>query len=102
MSGCSMSLLTAAAFWVLVPAAAQAQGQAAGLPDGAGKELVEGVCTACHQTNQITRSSGYTREGWQELTGTMIDLSGSPEEQARDRRLPGDAFPAERPRGRPS
>ena len=48
---------------------------------GPGKELVEGVCTGCHQTNQITRSSGYTREGWKELTGTMIDLSGSPEER---------------------
>jgi virginiamycin B lyase len=53
------------------------------LPDGAGKELVEGVCTGCHQTNQITRSSGYTREGWAELTSTMIDLSGSPDEQER-------------------
>ena len=82
MSGCSMSLLTAAAFWVLVPAAAQAQDEAAELPDGEGKQLVEGVCTACHQTNQITRSSGYTREDWEELTATMIDLSGDPETRA--------------------
>ncbi|MGQ7845164.1 Vgb family protein [Granulosicoccus sp. 3-233] len=54
---------------------------AAGLPDGAGRELVDGVCTACHQTNQITRSSGYSAEGWKELTSTMIDLSGSPQQQ---------------------
>ena len=82
MPGRSMTLLTAAALWTLVPVAAQAQSQASELPEGAGKELVEGVCTACHETNQITRSSGYTREDWQELTGTMVDLSGSPEDQA--------------------
>jgi virginiamycin B lyase len=51
------------------------------LPQGPGRELVDGMCTACHQINQITRSSGYTREGWKELTGTMVDLSDSPEEQ---------------------
>jgi virginiamycin B lyase len=65
----------------LVPFAAQAQSQAPELPDGAGKELVEAVCTSCHQTDQIARSSGYDRAGWQELFGTMIDLSGSPEER---------------------
>ena len=81
MPGRSMTLLTAAALWLLAPAA-QAQSQASDLPDGAGKELVEAVCTACHQTNQITRSSGYTREDWQELTGTMVDLSGDPQDQA--------------------
>ena len=52
---------------------------AAALPEGEGRELVESVCTGCHQTNQITRSSGYTQEGWRELTSTMIDLSGAPE-----------------------
>jgi virginiamycin B lyase len=56
-----------------------AQDQSNDLPAGPGKEVVQGVCTACHRTNQITRSSGYTRAGWQELIGTMIDLSGSPE-----------------------
>jgi virginiamycin B lyase len=65
--------------WGLVPAAAQSQGS--DLPEGAGKELVLAVCTGCHQTSQITRSSGYTQAGWQELTGTMVDLSGSPDER---------------------
>ena len=51
------------------------------MPQGAGKELVEGLCVMCHQTNMITASSGYTRDGWKELIGTMIDLSSSPEEQ---------------------
>jgi virginiamycin B lyase len=67
--------------WVLVAFAAKAPVQASDLPEGAGKELVEGICAQCHRTNKITRSSGYTREGWQALTGTMIDLSGNPEEQ---------------------
>ena len=98
----SIASLAGAFLGVSVPVAAQAQSQAPELPDGAGKELVEAVCTACHQTNQITRSSGYTADGWQELIGTMIDLSGSPEQQGEITAVPRDAFPAERPAGRPS
>jgi virginiamycin B lyase len=77
----SMASLAGALLGALVPVAADAQSRASELPDGEGKELVEAVCTACHQTNQITRSSGYTKDGWKELAGTMIDLSGSREEQ---------------------
>jgi virginiamycin B lyase len=51
-------------------------GQPTPLPEGEGKQLVQGVCVACHDSNQITRSSGYTREGWRELIQTMIDLPG--------------------------
>ncbi len=66
----------------LVPLAAEAQSQGLGLPEGAAKRLVEGTCSSCHQTNMITTSSGYTRDGWKELIGTMIDLSRTPAEQA--------------------
>src|SRR5262245_41914547 len=79
----STACLMAAAFCGLAPLTAEAQGNPTGLPDGAAKALVEGVCTACHPVNQITQSSGYTREGWKELTGTMIDLSKTPEEQSK-------------------
>jgi len=58
-------------------------GRAAELPEGEGRDLVEAVCTGCHQTNQVLRSSGYTAEGWKDLTATMIDLSGGPEEQQK-------------------
>lgn len=58
-----------------------AQAQAPALPDGAAKEIVTGVCTGCHQTSEIVRSSGYSRDGWKALTGTMIDLSASPERE---------------------
>jgi virginiamycin B lyase len=61
-----------------VPALAQSS-QLAALPEGEHRALVEGVCTGCHQTNMITRSSGYTEGQWRELIGTMIDLSGAPE-----------------------
>lgn len=57
--------------------------QASELPDAPGKDLVEAFCTGCHQTNQISRSSGYDRDGWHELAATMIDLGGSPEERDR-------------------
>lgn len=56
---------------------------AQGLPAGDGKDLVEGVCTACHQTVEIQRSSGYTREGWTELISSMIDLSSAKPERDR-------------------
>lgn len=58
-----------------------AHGQATVLPDAPGIASVMGACTDCHGTSQITRSAGYSREGWQELTATMIDLSASPEDQ---------------------
>jgi virginiamycin B lyase len=89
----SIAALAGALSWGLVPAAAGAQSEASGLPDGAGKDLVEAVCTGCHQTNQITRSSGYTRAGWQELIGTMIDLSGSPKERDTITRYLATHFP---------
>ncbi|MEQ8357030.1 MAG: hypothetical protein RH942_15950 [Kiloniellaceae bacterium] len=63
----------------LLSAALPLAAPAADLPAGAGRDQVESVCTACHQTNQITRSSGYSQDGWRELTSTMIDLSGNPE-----------------------
>jgi virginiamycin B lyase len=71
-----ITFATAAVFFVIAPAAAQQKTEQ--LPEGDGKALVQGTCTACHEINQITRSSGYTREGWRELIQTMINLSGTP------------------------
>jgi virginiamycin B lyase len=76
----------AAALFALLPLAAQAQGPAQipgpPLPQGTGKDMVEGICTQCHQVNMITGSSGYTHDGWKELTSTMIDLSSNPDAQS--------------------
>lgn len=52
------------------------------LPDGEGRETVEGVCAACHGVNLIERSSGYSRDDWHFLASTMIDLSGDPAMEA--------------------
>ncbi|MEM7025884.1 MAG: cytochrome C [Pseudomonadota bacterium] len=67
--------------WVSIPyALLLAAGPAgAAMPDGDGRNLVEGLCTGCHQTNQIERSSGYVEDEWRELIATMIDLSVDPE-----------------------
>ena len=46
----------------------------AALPDGMGKELVQRACTTCHGVNQISNSTGYTKERWQALFGNMIKL----------------------------
>jgi virginiamycin B lyase len=70
--------LSLAGAWFLMMAPLAAQGQPTEFPDGDGKPLVQSLCTACHELNQITRSSGYTREGWRELMQTMIDLSTHP------------------------
>lgn len=73
-----ISLLFIAAAMSVAAAAAAAQPSSPQLPEGDGKILVQGTCTACHDLNQITRSSGYTREGWRELIATMMNLSGTP------------------------
>ncbi|HSG35737.1 MAG TPA: hypothetical protein VLA37_14495, partial [Sphingomonadaceae bacterium] len=83
----------AAIFLALVPVLAAAQGKPSRLPDGDGKDRVEAVCTACHQAREILNSSGYGREGWKELTSTMIDLSSAPEDQERITQYLATHFP---------
>jgi len=53
---------------------AYAQGQLHELPDGPGKELVAAACVACHETDVIYSSAGYTHERWSHLISGMIDL----------------------------
>ena len=49
------------------------------LPDGPAKAMVEASCASCHSLAMIPGSAGYTREGWQALTATMVAL---PKEQS--------------------
>lgn len=79
MSNLSFASFTCILSFMVVPCVAAANGRI--LPDGMGRQLVERTCVACHSTDQILSSSGYTHDGWKELTGNMIDLSGNPEEQ---------------------
>lgn len=62
-----------------LPLALSVHGQT--LPQGEGADLTEAVCSSCHRTSLITRSSGYTREHWKALTATMIDLESALEQQ---------------------
>lgn len=57
---------------------ASAQNESSTFPEQPGKQQIQQNCSACHQLNRITSSSGYTREGWQELSATMVDLSKNP------------------------
>src|SRR5713101_8007259 len=88
-----LSASLVAAVSVLATPAAQAQGQSAELPEGTGKQLVEVICSGCHQTNMITQSSGYTREGWKQLISTMIDLGRVPDQQAAIAQYLAEHFP---------
>jgi virginiamycin B lyase len=73
--------LTAALFCAFVTVGVQGQGrgggrgqQAAALPDGQGKDIVEARCTACHGLNQIMGTAGYGQDDWQDLIGSMMTL----------------------------
>jgi virginiamycin B lyase len=83
MSRISSLLLTVALIGaVAVAVHAQGQGRQGGgrgqqavvLPDGPGKEMVQGMCASCHNLNTVTGSTGYTQERWADLIGTMVKL----------------------------
>ena len=77
-----LSISAFAVVLVLTPIGASAQQRQANLPDGVGKDLVEGLCTGCHSANQIVRSSGYTEEEWTEHISDMVDLADMPKERS--------------------
>jgi virginiamycin B lyase len=54
-------------------------GQAVVLPDGPGREMVQGTCARCHGLNLIANSWGNTQAGWRQLFGSMVAL---PDDQA--------------------
>jgi virginiamycin B lyase len=71
-----------------LPAAAQAD-----WPEGEGRALVQSTCNACHRTNLIERSMGYTPDGWRELIQSMVELDGAELETIAG--YLGEAFPPE-------
>jgi virginiamycin B lyase len=48
----------------------------ASLPNGPGRQIVEGACIGCHGVERITRA-GYTREGWDNVLHMMANLGAS-------------------------
>ncbi len=78
MSNRIAAILAGSALAALASPAFAQFGPPAELAEGEGKALVEGVCTACHLANNIVYSNGYTAEGWELITASMVDLSASP------------------------
>jgi mono/diheme cytochrome c family protein len=62
-----LALLLGALLTAFLPAAS-VEGQ--DLPDGAGKDLVMKVCTACHELTRIT-SKKWTKEQWNDTVDKM-------------------------------
>ena len=83
-----MCALVAVAVLLAAPSISSAQ-----LPDGEGKDLVEGFCTGCHNTNLITRSSGYSQDDWKALIATMIDLAPIPDDEEEITAYLAENFP---------
>ena len=63
---------------VLVPCRAQS------LPDGPGKELVEVICTACHDANRIIAKQG-TKADWQSKVLEMLQECPDVAQEERER-----------------
>ncbi len=49
-----------------------------GLPDGAGREEVYGLCGACHSL-MIVKQQGLSREAWAETMEWMVEEQDMPE-----------------------
>ena len=68
--------LAVAVISFIVPSASEAQrgGAPIQLPDGAGKDLVQKRCVACHPLGQIAGSAGYDQAGWKHVIESMMVL----------------------------
>jgi virginiamycin B lyase len=64
-------LMLAAVLCSVLPARSQSQ-----LPEGAGKEIVQVACAACHSLNQVT-NAGHSHEDWDTVLHQMVNV-GAP------------------------
>ena len=89
----SISLATLFTSAIVVGVGAQGRGGAdVSLPEGPGRELVQGTCARCHGLNMITGSWGNDQDGWRQLFGSMVAL---PQRAGRyGVSVSGDEFPA--------
>ncbi len=56
---------------LLAPAFAQ------NLPNGNGREVVEAICSGCHDLSPITDAVGFSRRDWEIVVGSMIDMGAT-------------------------
>jgi len=68
IAAAAVALSGAAAAVLVAPALAQ------NLPDGNGKEVVQTICTACHDLSPITDAGGFSRADWETVVKSMIDM----------------------------
>ena len=55
---------------VIAPALAQ------NLPNGNGREVVETICSGCHDLSPIT-DAGFSRQDWEIVIKSMIDMGAT-------------------------
>ena len=65
-------------------APAQSAPEGAGLPEGAGKDLVEVICSSCHSTERIA-AKRMTRPQWQDKVLEMLQEEPDVTQAERDR-----------------
>ena len=56
---------------VVAPAFAQ------NLPNGNGRDVVQMICTGCHDLSPITGSGGFSRRDWEMVVMSMIDMGAA-------------------------
>jgi virginiamycin B lyase len=63
---------------VVAPALAQ------NLPNGNGRDAVQMICTGCHDLSPITDAVGFSRQDWETVVKSMIDMGATitPEQAA--------------------
>jgi virginiamycin B lyase len=68
------SILTLASFFCAASSAQaqRQQRQQVTLPEGNGKEVVQVICSQCHELSMVTNSGGNTRDGWKQLVSSMV------------------------------
>jgi hypothetical protein len=75
--------LTACAGRQPAPAASPSRtAEAAALPDGAGKRILETHCHWCHDLGEVTKFRGYyNRAQWRDIVMTMVDYGAKVEKR---------------------
>jgi virginiamycin B lyase len=53
---------------LILPALAQ------DLPNGNGRDMVQMICTGCHDLEPITGAVGFSRQDWETVVKSMIDM----------------------------
>jgi virginiamycin B lyase len=56
---------------LILPALAQ------DLPNGNGRDMVQMICSGCHDLSPITDSVGFTRQDWETVVKSMIDMGAT-------------------------